>query len=79
MANVLIIDDNEMICETLSRRISTMGHHVAAALNLKEGLSLALSEAFDLVFLDVRLPDGNGLTLLPTIRETHSRPEVIIS
>ncbi len=78
MAKVLIIDDDVMIRETLSRRISTMGHHVAAAPNLTEGLSLALSDAFDLVFLDVRLPDGNGLTLLPAIRETPSRPEVII-
>ncbi len=78
MANVLIIDDDKMICETLSRRISTMGNYVATALNLKEGLHSALSEAFDLVFLDVRLPDGNGLSLLPTIRETPSRPEVII-
>ncbi|MBW2020217.1 MAG: sigma-54-dependent Fis family transcriptional regulator [Deltaproteobacteria bacterium] len=78
MANILIIDDDKMICDMLSRMIMRMGHHATYALTLKEGLKEAASEAFDVVFLDVRLPDGNGLDALPRIRETTSPPEVII-
>ncbi|MBW2018488.1 MAG: response regulator, partial [Deltaproteobacteria bacterium] len=78
MANILIIDDDKMICDMLSRMIMRMGHHATYALTLKEGLKEAASEAFDVVFLDVRLPDGNGLDALPRIREMTSAPEVII-
>jgi two-component system NtrC family response regulator len=78
MANILIIDDDPMICETLSLRIMNLGHTAASALTLKEGCLKARSIPFDVVFLDVRLPDGNGLDILPEIRETPSSPEVII-
>lgn len=78
MAKVLVIDDDEMICETLSRRAMDLGHSVSFALTVTEGLRKAVSEKFDIVFLDVNLPDGNGLTVLPEIRKTPSSPEVII-
>jgi two-component system NtrC family response regulator len=78
MANILIIDDDEMICEILSHRVINLGHTAAAALTLKDGFEKASSEDFDVVFLDVRLPDGNGLNLLPKIRKIPSLPEVII-
>ena len=38
----------------------------------------AISKAYDLVLLDVQLPDGNGLDVLPVIRQAPSSPEVIV-
>ncbi len=78
MANVLIIDDDEMIRETLSRRVTGLGYVAKTACYLADGLRMASSEPYDVVFLDVDLPDGNGLKQLPRIRETVSRPEIII-
>jgi two-component system NtrC family response regulator len=78
MANVLIIDDDETLCEALSLAVTAMGHNVMSAQSLKEGLKKALSNGFDIVFLDVRMPDGDGLGVLPRIREAPSSPEVII-
>lgn len=78
MAKVLIIDDDKIICETLSSLIRRMGYDATYALTLKNGLKEASSEAFDVVFLDIRMPDGNGLHVLPRIRQTPSSPEVII-
>ncbi len=78
MARVLIIDDNDIICESLSHFITDLGHTVATANHLREGLALVSSEQFDVVFLDVYLPDGNGLSRLTTIRSAPSNPEVII-
>lgn len=78
MARVLIIDDNDIICETLSHIITDLGHTVATANRLREGLALVSSKNFDVVFLDVYLPDGNGLSRLTTIRAVPSNPEVII-
>ena len=78
MANILIIDDDEMLCDMMSTMVSQMGHSATFANTLKDGLKRASSEEFDVVFLDVRMPDGNGLDILPAIRETFSSPEVII-
>jgi two-component system, NtrC family, response regulator len=78
LAKVLIIDDDEMFGEMLAEMIQTLGHESQCALTLKDGLRLATSGKFDVVFLDVRMPDGSGLELLPRVRETSSSPEVII-
>ena len=78
MANVLIIDDDEMLCNMMCRHLGTKGHDTTYALTLEDGLSKGASDSFDVVFLDVRLPDGNGLEALPRIRGLSSAPEVII-
>ena len=78
MGKVLIIDDDRLNSEMLHDMIITMGHEVACAFTAEEGLKAALSHSFDVVFLDVQLPDGNGLMLLPDIHTTPSAPEVII-
>lgn len=78
MGNVLIIDDDEMFCEMLSDMVQDMGYGVKWALTLDEGLTQAASGNYDVVFLDVRMPDGSGLEVLPRLREMPSHPEVII-
>jgi len=78
MANILIIDDDQLICTTLSNVVSDRGHTSTCAFTLKEGLEIATARSFDVVFLDVRLPDGSGLDIIKNIRETPSSPEVII-
>lgn len=78
MAKVLIIDDDEMFGEMLAEMVKTLGYESQVALTLREGLRAARTGEFDVVFLDVRLPDGSGLELVPQFRETPSSPEVII-
>ncbi len=78
MANVLIIDDNEMFCEMLSQMVTDLGHQVSYVLTLGKGLETAISGKYEVIFLDVQLPDGNGLEILPKIREIPDSPEVII-
>lgn len=78
MAKLLIIDDDSMICETMSRIFSDMGHDVATAPTIGDGLIAVESGDFDVVFLDVRLPDGNGLKYIPVIQALPPCPEVII-
>ena len=78
MSSILIIDDDEMLCNTLSRFVQRLKHKPTYALTLKDGLRKVSSNSFDIVFLDVRLPDGNGLDAIPQIRNASSSPEVII-
>lgn len=78
MANLLIIDDDVMICDSMARVFADMGHDVSRALTLKEGLTQAEKTGYDVVFLDVRLPDGNGLGEIGTLQATRSAPEIIV-
>jgi two-component system NtrC family response regulator len=78
MAKVLIVDDDQMMSDVLAALVKKLNHDVQCALSLEEGLNLASASDFDLVFLDVFLPDGNGLEALPKLRSLKSCPEVII-
>jgi two-component system NtrC family response regulator len=78
MAKVLIIDDDNVICDILCEFVQRSGHHVCTEQTLGRGLDRVTSERFDVVFLDVNMPDGNGLQSISTIRGTASRPEVVI-
>ena len=61
---VLVIDDEKAIRETLSEILSDEGYAVTACESGDDGLRRFLDERFDLVFLDVWLRDGDGLSLL---------------
>ncbi|MCE5244941.1 MAG: sigma-54 dependent transcriptional regulator [Syntrophobacteraceae bacterium] len=78
MAHILIIDDDESTRYSLSRMVKRMGHTSTSAATLREGVEKASSEEVDVVFLDVRMPDGTGIDVLPAIRRSASSPEVII-
>lgn len=78
MANILIIDDDQEICETLTSLGTRLSHSCRSAYSVDAGRLAARQGAFDILFLDVRLPDGNGLDLLPEFMEMADPPEIII-
>jgi two-component system NtrC family response regulator len=77
-AKILIIDDDEGMAYTLTRMAQEAGHHPRAAANLTTGLPLAVSGDYDVLFLDVRLPDGSGIDVIPEIQASPASPEIII-
>lgn len=78
MPNILIIDDDLHVCETLQSLVARLNFTGRAASTIAAGLKALQEEQFDVVFLDIRLPDGNGLNALPQIRSAKDAPEVII-
>lgn len=78
MAKVLIIDDDQGMCKMLSRKISSMGHEADCAQTLEESRHKISAVCYDVAFLDVHLPDGNGIEELPLIRKASPATEVII-
>lgn len=78
MANVLIVDDDTTMCDMLSNMVRRMGHEAGCTHTLRDGLREVFARPLDVVFLDIRMPDGSGLDVLPRIREVASPPEVII-
>ncbi|MFP4391713.1 MAG: sigma-54-dependent transcriptional regulator [Desulfohalobiaceae bacterium] len=78
MANILIIDDDPDVCQVLSQAVEQAEHSAYAASSLGQGREKASGTKMDAVFLDLSLPDGNGLQWLSWFQELSSLPEVII-
>ena len=60
MAKVLLVEDNEMNRDMLSRRLVRRGFEVVFAVNGKEGVDLARSEKPDIILMDMSLPVMDG-------------------
>ncbi len=79
-ATVLVVDDERNIRATLSRALELEGYEARAAATGLDGLQAARTGAPDLVLLDVRLPDVDGLEVLGRLKEEEpSLPVVMIS
>ena len=60
MTKLLLVEDNEMNRDMLSRRLTKRGHDVAIAVDGHEGLEMARSESPDLILMDMSLPVIDG-------------------
>ncbi|MDM8522053.1 sigma-54 dependent transcriptional regulator [Desulfococcaceae bacterium HSG8] len=78
MAKILIVDDSETFCVKISMFIRREGYECERAGNLRDGIRMADETDYDIVLLDVVLPDGNGLEHIGKFGGTRSSPEVII-
>ena len=78
MNHILIIDDDEFLCQTFLELVARMGCEGTCKDTLRQGLRALLTRSYDIVFLDVQMPDGSGLDVLPKIMEIPDAPEVII-
>jgi DNA-binding NtrC family response regulator len=74
--SVLIIDDEQEIRESLEQLLRIEGYQADSASTGEEGLKRIDDGVFDLVLLDINLPDSNGLDLLTSIK--HDSPEVVV-
>jgi DNA-binding NtrC family response regulator len=75
---LLIVDDEESFRTLTARELKRSGYAVEAAGNLTEARTALARESFHVVLLDVRMPDGSGLDLLPEIRESAPGTDVIM-
>lgn len=78
MAKILIIDDDTTLCSMLHEQMLGAQHSATMANTLSDGLQLVKNDDFDIVLLDVELPDGNGIEQLTQFKTAPSEPEVII-
>ena len=60
MAKILLVEDNEMNRDMLSRRLTKRGHEVVIAVDGQEGVNMAGSEAPEVILLDMSLPVMDG-------------------
>jgi CheY-like chemotaxis protein len=75
---VLVVDDEPVVANSVRRTLSRRGYQVEEAFSGNEALNRILNEMYDLVLLDMRMPDGNGLELLPTIKKHRPKLPVVM-
>jgi two-component system, NtrC family, response regulator len=78
MARFLIIDDDRFVGKMLSKKITRMGHEASWSDTLQKGVDSTFRSPYDVVLLDVGMPDGNGIDALPRILNSPYHPEVIV-
>ena len=79
MTKILLVEDDKNIIENLIRFLHSEGFSVTAAQGQTEALEKLLEEQFDLVLLDVSLPDGNGFTLCSEIKRAFTLPVIFLT
>ena len=75
---LLFVDDEASFRDLTSRELERSGYVVRGAGTLAEAEEALASGRYDLVLLDIRLPDGSGLDLLPRIRESAPATDVVM-
>ncbi len=78
MTKILLVDDEHLILYSLSAALRSDGSEVTAVANGKDALSAIHRQPCDICFLDVNLPDANGLDLMKTVREVSPETRIII-
>jgi len=76
--DILVVDDEPGVCRALAKVLTSAGHEVRSAASLKEAREERTRRVPDVVFLDLRLPDGNGLSLLEELKQEVPHVEVVI-
>ena len=79
---LLVVDDNEMNRDVLSQRLKRQGHDVVTAENGREALAMARGQAFDLILLDIMMPEMDGYEVLQRLKADdalHTIPVIMIS
>ena len=78
-ATILIVDDDQQICDLLEDFLTQHGYQVLMAHDEKTMLNIINAKKFDLLILDIMLPGTDGLTLCRQVREKSNLPIIIIS
>jgi two-component system response regulator ArlR len=78
-ARILLIEDEEKLARFVELELTYEGYSVTKAFDGRTGSELAISGNFDLILLDIMLPELNGMEVLRRIRRTSSMPVIMLT
>lgn len=76
---ILLVEDSEDVCQLHCAILAGAGFDTASAATLAEANALISEQTFDAVVIDLRLPDGNGMSLIPPLREQGNTGVIIVT
>jgi two-component system, cell cycle response regulator DivK len=82
VSRILLVEDNEMNRDMLSRRLVRRGYEVAMAIDGREGIAMARAGGYDLVLMDMSLPEVDGWEAMRQLRlapETRTIPIIALT
>jgi len=79
VAQVLVVDDEAQILTAVGRGLTRVGHEVVVARTAADGLAAAAAREPELILLDLRLPDGDGIEVVRRIRAFSQVPILLLS
>ena len=78
MATVLVVDDEQLVCEFFGIVLAQHGHHTLTAVTRRRALELYRQHRPDLTLLDVFLEDANGLDVLTELRDIDPCSRIVV-
>jgi len=75
---ILIVDDEEIICSLLARRLAREGYSCTTANNGKEALDHFYKDTYSLIISDIKMPKMDGLELLKSVKSIHPKMKMIM-
>lgn len=75
---ILVIEDERELLQDVSKGLILKGYAVDQAHNGKKGCQMALDEEYDLIVLDLNLPEMDGFSILKELRKEHPQTKVLI-
>lgn len=79
MVRILLVEDDKSIVKNLKEFLEKEGYEIEAAMGQREALERIDGASFDLVLLDVSLPDGNGYAVCRAVKETGDTPVIFLT
>ena len=75
---ILVVDDEEALRTVLSSELEGEGYQVASAGDGQEAINVLTSKEFDLILLDIKMPNVDGFEVLKFVKERHPKTKVIM-
>lgn len=76
--NVLVVDDEQLVRWFLDRALKKSGHDVITAASITEAAEKLRTGNIDLLFVDLRMPEGGGVELIRQLENAEQRPKIIV-
>jgi len=76
--NILVVDDESVICSGCRMVLEEQGHHVETCMTCKAGIDAVKNNPYDLILLDMKLPDHDGTEFLKAVGQSDTRHRIIV-
>ncbi len=75
---ILVVDDEQLVRWFLDRALRKSGHEVITASNISDAASRLDAEKIDMLFIDLRMPEGNGAELIKKLSSKPQKPTIVV-